>query len=235
MKDRSCYRHPWRGLLVLCLCLAVLPAWGQEITLTGLYKIKEPEGRLLQPTKDASALAIRRGKQPVATVPGMALHSGDELETGPSTAAQITLSSGHQIIMMPGTRLSLGRLYLYIGEVLVRARGIFHIETSFMTAGVEGTEFLLRARDSGNRVEVIVTEGAVTCRSNAGIWAPVRVAAAEQLQAQAPQAAPAPGGMEDGAVLFRGPGNSEVRKGPARGSELARIQMIGRAVDASRR
>lgn len=235
MRNRHSCWHPWRGLLALCLYFSVLPAWGHEVTLTGLYKIKEPEGRLLQPTRDASAVVIRRGEQRVATVPGMALRSGDELETGPTTAAQITLSPGHQIIMMPGTRLSLGRLYLYIGEILVRARGIFHIETSFMTAGVEGTEFLMRAGDSGNRIEVIVTEGAVTCRSNAGIWAPVRVAAAEQLQAQSAQAAPDPGDLADGAILFRGPGNSEVRKGPARGSELARIQMIGRAVDTTRR
>lgn len=227
-------------ILAWWLCVASVTTQAGDITLTALYRTDSADARILQPSTRAAGVSIVRGERRFAAGAGVDILDGDILETGPASAAQVSFAPGHRVLVLPGTRVRLGNLYLFIGELLVRARGVFHIETSFMSAGVEGTEFLMRVkgeddRGEGDKVEVIVTEGAVLCRSNTALWSPVRVAAAEHLRAQSVQSTPESNGMNEGTVLFRGPGNSTVRKAPARGSDLSRIQMLAREVDTSRR
>lgn len=217
---------------MFALLTCALPLHAEDMTVVGVYRVTEPGGRTLQRTQDASGVALTRAGRPLKLSTAGPMADGDLIETRSDTAVQISYAPGHQVLILPGTRVRLGTLYLFIGELLIRARGMFHIETSFMTAGVEGTEFLVRAEGNGDKVDVIVTEGAVICRSNVDLWSPVRVAAAEQLRALAATSEAEPDGGS-GVTLFRGPGNSKVQKQPARGSDLARMQSLSREMEST--
>jgi hypothetical protein len=175
-----------------------------------------------------SALADRqvrvlRGTESLIAPDNLDLHSGDVIETPSGASALLRYPEGHEVLLTPGTRVKLGSIFVFFGEIIVRARGFFRVETAVLTAGVEGTEFLVRATDSGQAVDVVVAEGAVVCKPTAAEgWAPVRVAAAEQLTVVTTPKAN--GGDPD--VKYRGIRQSKVEKLRARGSDLARIQQL---------
>jgi hypothetical protein len=168
---------------------------------------------------------VLRGSESLIALDNLDLHTGDVIETPSGASAVLRYPEGHEVLLTPGTRVKLGSIFVFFGEIIVRARGFFRVETTVLTAGVEGTDFLVRATDSGRAVDVIVAEGAVVCKSTAAEgWAPVRVAAAEQLTAIATPKAN--GGDPD--LKYRTIRPSKVEKLRARGSDLARIQQLSR-------
>jgi hypothetical protein len=122
---------------------------------------------------------VREGK-PIDPKAGLTLKSGDEIETKSGKAA-LRFAQGHEVALRPNTKVKLEPLLLRSGELLVRARGTFRVDTQFMKAGVEGTEFLIRAQERAAWASVVVLDGAVVCTSNAGAWERVRVAARERM------------------------------------------------------
>lgn len=179
--------------------------------------------------QEAREVTLLRDDTLLVPHPDLPLEKGDQIETGPSTAALLRYTEGHEVLLTSNTRVKLGSVRVLSGEVLVRPRGEFRVETGFLAAGAASGEFLFRASAGGDQVELIVSEGTVTCESKSGLWSPVRVAASERLSARAsgaPVGAPEP--ADQPGIVFRGPGNSKVQKLPARGFELARIQRLAR-------
>jgi len=190
---------------------------------------------------------VMRGARRLESSPALALKAGDEIETGATTSVLIRYPEGHELLIMHNTHVRLGSIFVFFGELFVRAKGRFRVETVFMTAGVEGTEFLVRADRRDDSVEVVVAEGAVLCQPKSRRWEPVRVAAAQQLtvqslsgtesealgppSSQSSSKAPPPTQQADRHLIYRGIGDSLVEKLPASGSDLARIDLVIRGLN----
>ena len=193
---------------------------------------------------------VMRGSSSLEVSTGLTLKPGDEIETGARTAVLVRYPEGHEVLVMPVSRVRVGSIFVLFGEILVRARGYFQVETTFLTAGVEGTDYLVRADTNDERVEVLVVKGAVLCRSTSGLWDPVRVEAAEQLIAHStsyvggrtrgvpstpahyPRASPGAAPQTRSSVIQQEPNNTLVEKLPAAGSDLAHAEATIRSLEA---
>ncbi len=153
----------------LAAALALMPA----------YAADPGEGAILSAA--SADTVVWRGGEPIAARAGMQLALGDEVETKSQGRAVVRYPQGHEVALRPATRFSAERLLLRFGELLVRARGWFRVDTVFMQAGVEGTEFSVRARESSQTANVVVIEGAVVCSSKDNAFDRVRVAEGERL------------------------------------------------------
>jgi len=103
---------------------------------------------------------------------GMSLHAGDRVETGPRADAVLRYPSGTEVIMRPLSGGSIGSLTDVIGEVFVKVRGLFSVDTTFVRAGARGTSYLVRTFPGG-ATSIVVFEGAVEVDSTTGAWTPV--------------------------------------------------------------
>jgi hypothetical protein len=142
---------------------------------------------------ELSLVQVQRGGANVPLQRGMALALGDEVLTGDSTVAILNYPPNIEIYVMPSTQIRVGSIFVKLGEIWVSIKGQlkekFKVETEFVTAGVEGTEFLFRAdRDGG--VDVDVMKGSVLCTSKLGRWAPIRMARLQKFSARRDQARP---------------------------------------------
>jgi hypothetical protein len=215
-----------RAVLACALvCALPLMSWAAgEAVLVRVVKDTAEAPTSDTPLADQT-VRILRGTESLIARDNLDLHAGDVIETPSGASALLRYSEGHEVLLTPSTRVKLGSIFVFFGEIIVRARGFFRVETTVLTAGVEGTQFLVRTTDSGQAVDVVVAEGAVVCKSTATEgWEPVRVVAAEQLTAVA---APKPNGG-DPDVKFRTIRPSKVEKFRARGSDLSRIQQLSR-------
>jgi len=236
---------------VIVTWLATLPALSFAAVLVDVL-VSAPDSaggyRTASPS-ERKQVALTRGARRLESSAGLELEDVDEIQTGKSTSVLIRYPEGHEVLVTSGTHVRLRSMFVLVGEIFVRARGFFRVETQFLTAGVEGTEFAVRTGEVGDDVEVLVVEGAVICESKAGLWRPVRVARSEQLSARAlsgrdnrmpgaarpPRPVPSPGAeaekstVED--VIYRGPSGSLVEKFPALGTDLARVAAIARGLD----
>ena len=184
---------------------------------------------------ERTQVSIRRDGHRLAARPAQTIALGDEIVTGERAYALLRYPEGHEVLVLPGTRLRLGGLLVYFGELFVRARGFFRVETAYFTAGVEGTEFVVRAGRGEHLAQLIVIEGAVRCSASTGSWEPVRIDAAQQLTVRAQPAADDAGGRTrpDGAqVLLRSVGEGVVEKLPAPRTDVAQISQLVRELDA---
>lgn len=225
----------WLSHRALCLGAALLMhctmIGAADMVLVGVYTASERALKVQPQSPRMSGVELTRAGKKLGLSADARVIDNDVIETGPMTAVLIRYAEGHQVLILPNSKVRMGSLFLFLGELLVKARGVFQIETNFVTAGVEGTEFLVRAAGEGHAVDVIVTEGAVICRSNADMWPAVRVAASEQLRAKTPNGHADPDFPEvAGTVILRGKDNSRVQKQPARGFDLDRIQQLGKAI-----
>jgi hypothetical protein len=109
----------------------------------------------------------------------MTLEKGDRVTTGPGATAVIRWPSGSVAHLHPNSRARIGSLFELVGEVFVRVRGRFVLETEFVIVGAEGTSYLVRAVPSGE-AEVLVLDGRVTVSSLLRAWAPVGLARGEK-------------------------------------------------------
>ncbi len=129
--------------------------------------------------EELGAVQVTRSGNAVAVQRGMALAIGDELVTAADSVVILNYPPNIEIYVMPSTQIRVGSIFVKLGEIWVSIKGKlkekFKVETEFVTAGVEGTEFLFRA-DAAGDVDVDVMKGVVLCTSKLGRWAPVRMA-----------------------------------------------------------
>lgn len=130
---------------------------------------------------------FRKGVR-VATQLGMELEKEDEIRTNADSTAVLRFADGTEIIVAANTHVKISSLFVFLGEIYVKARGLFGVETEFVTAGVEGTEYLLTV-GRGSSVTLVVLDGTVSMTSRTGRWAPISVRKFEGATAQG-QAAP---------------------------------------------
>jgi hypothetical protein len=158
---------PHGGALSLWLRLSWLVASG--LALSGCASITlnaVVEGRLVAGGPIPGVEVIRQGvRSPVQD--NMGVQPGDEIRTGPQTTAVLSFIDGARVFVQPGTHIRIGSVFVYFGEVLVKVKGYFQVETRYATAGSEGTQYLVRV-DPGDQVRVVVAEGRVGLVSRSG-------------------------------------------------------------------
>jgi ferric-dicitrate binding protein FerR (iron transport regulator) len=162
------------GFLAICLggCATTAP------TTIRLDAVVIDDNRAAE-AGELALVTVQRGAARLPTEPGMTLEKGDRVTTGPGATAVIRWPSGSVAHLHPNSRARIGSLFELVGEVFVRVRGRFVLETEFVIVGAEGTSYLVRAVPSGE-AEVLVLDGRVTVSSLLRAWAPVRLAPGEK-------------------------------------------------------
>lgn len=115
------------------------------------------------------SVSVTRAGQRLPPALPLALQPGDEIDVGADATVLIRFPEGHEAYVLPHSRVRVGSLFAYFGEMLVRAKGLFRVDTEFVTAGVEGTEFWARI-DKDQDASFGVMEGRVRLSSKSGDW-----------------------------------------------------------------
>lgn len=147
--------------------------------------------RLAQAREPGLAIVIHDGVRQEAYA-GMTLHVGERIETGPRADAVIRYASGNEVLMRPNSGGRIGSLTDVIGEVFVKVKGFFSVDTTFVKAGARGTAYLVRTY-AGGTTSIVVVEGIVDVGSTTGAWPTVPISAGTMTFAhpRAPQPRPA--------------------------------------------
>ena len=107
---------------------------------------------------------------------GFELRRGDFVETGPRAHAVIRYPSGTELLMRPSSGGRIGSLTEFFGEVFVKVKGLFSVDTTFVKAGARGTAYLVRTY-AGGTAGITVVEGAVEVGSTTNAWPSVAIGA----------------------------------------------------------
>lgn len=134
-------------------------------------------GLTLDVVRDGSLVAggqppgveVNRQGTLLRVAPSMALQAGDELRTDGRSTAVVSFFSGARAYIQPNSHVRLGSILVYIGEVLIKVKGYFQVDTKYATAASEGTEYLVRVVP-GERVQVSVAEDRVGLTSKTMRW-----------------------------------------------------------------
>jgi len=129
-----------------------------------------PEYRLAN-REEWRQVKIIRGGLLLDTKPNMRLNIGDEVWTGPRSAVAIRFPNGSQLYLRSGSRIRIGSVFAFFGELFVRVRGAFQVDTDFVTAGAEGTEWVMLVAQNGD-TRCTVLEGRVRFTSTENLWGP---------------------------------------------------------------
>jgi FecR-like protein len=103
---------------------------------------------------------------------------GETMLTARDGAAILTIRPGYEVIVEPGTELNIENpsIFLKIGKLFLKklrqAKEALRLNTEFVSAGVEGTEFIFEVLPDGT-VHIAVVEGAVVVRPRQAGWAPI--------------------------------------------------------------
>lgn len=179
----------WFGLALLLATMvgcASGPSAPRETTLAGVVV----DGRLARPD-EAGHVQVNRNGSWIEARANTVLQDGDWISTGPNAHALIRFPSGSQLYLRPNTRGRIGSFSEMVGEVFAKIRGAFAVQTTFVKAGAEGTEYSVRASQSGEYA-VAVYEGKVRLSSLANAWPPVLLDTGS-MAAGRPQVPPRPG------------------------------------------
>lgn len=110
----------------------------------------------------------------------LSLNAGDSLRTGPDGVAVLTLRPGYELIVEPGTEMNIENpsIFLSVGRLFLRklrqAKEVLRLNTEFVSAGVEGTEFLFEVTED-DAVRLTVLEGRVSIHQRTGASAALTV------------------------------------------------------------
>ena len=149
-----------------------------RLTLDDVYRPdpKNPRATIdATPEEARASLSVIRQGQPILVTVPMDLEIGDEISVRPPSTATIVFPEGHAVWLMPNTKVRLGSITIHdIGQIFVRARGYFKVETQYWTAGVKGTDFYVHV--TGNQTATVgVLEGSIGLKSKTGGWKPTDV------------------------------------------------------------
>ena len=132
-----------------------------------------PSYRLADDKDLREAVIMRRGRR-LPVTPNMALQQGDNIRTGPSLAFAIRFPNGSQLYLRPNTDVIIGSVFALVGELFVRVKGAFQVDTDFVTAGAEGTAWVMKVLPGGD-TRCTVLEGRVRVSSQQNAWRPLVV------------------------------------------------------------
>lgn len=150
--------------------LPVLYAILTEDQSTGVSKY-----RIATDSERRKVWIMRRGIR-LDTTPNMTLHIGDEIRTGRNSAVAIRFPNGSQLYLRSNSRIKIGSVFAFFGELFVRVKGAFQVDTEFVTAGAEGTEWVMNIAPDGN-IRCTVLEERVRLASKENAWRPMSVIA----------------------------------------------------------
>jgi hypothetical protein len=120
---------------------------------------------------------VRQGQSLAVHVP-MPLEIGDVVETDAETTAIVRYPEAHEVRLMPDTRVQLTSIFVFFGEIFVKARGFFRVENEFVSLEVESTDFWFRVRRD-QTIAMGVFTGRVRLASKLDRWQPLRVVRGE--------------------------------------------------------
>ena len=166
---RLCLQVSFSAILVLFCCLQTgcVPSSQRPAASIVLEQIN---GRVI----------VQRQDQTIASWPGMQLERGDEIETFEGSGAVIRFFPGrNEVRLMPHTHVRLHSIFVFIGEIFVKAKGFFRVENEFVELDTEGTQFWFRVTRN-QRATVRVTVGRVRCSSKDRRWPSFPVKAGEE-------------------------------------------------------
>jgi len=135
------------------------------------------------PSEFGRVQIIREGKSRNGS-PKMSVEKGDVLVTAVDGVALLTLRDGYEVIFEPGTDATIENpsIFLRIGKLIVKklkeVKEKLTVNSQFVSAGVEGTEFVYEVTRE-QTVRIAVLEGRVTVHSRAGGWDSVSYVAGE--------------------------------------------------------
>jgi len=146
------------------------------------------DGNRLAGAREGGLAVITRNGVREEAYAGTALQVGDRIETGPRAYAVIRYPSGTEVLMRPGSGGTIGSLTDFVGEVFVKVKGFFSVDTQFVKAGARGTAYLVRTY-AGGTTSVVVVDGIVDVGSTTGAWptVPVRAGTMTFAHPRAPQ------------------------------------------------
>jgi len=150
---------------------------------------------------DPGVTITRRDQGFVRYEPGMEVLSGDSIETGDGQAV-LDFEDGSAVMLKRATRIQLGSITLFFGELFARVKSIAtrgggQVITNELSASVEGTEYGVRrdlpAADAAlGHVQVYVREGHVRCAPGARAnWSPLTITVNQAFEVAGYRAAPA--------------------------------------------
>jgi hypothetical protein len=144
--------------------------------------------RLAGAREGGLAVITRNGGAREEAYSGTALQAGDRIETGPRTYAVIRYPSGTELLMRPNSGGTIGSFSDFVGEVFVKVKGLFSVDTQFVKAGARGTAYLVHTY-AGGTTAVVVVEGIVDVGSTTGAWptVPLRAGTMTFAHPRAPQ------------------------------------------------
>ena len=178
-------------LLLLVAALLVLGCATPYAKLDGVLAGTSP----VPAGEPAGVTLVHDGETRPAAVQQSVL-KGDSLQTLADGVALLTLRAGYEVIVEPGTELSIENpsIFVTVGKLIVKAvkrtNETFRLNTRFVSAAVEGTVFVFEVtRDDVVRLSVV--EGAVLVGPHNNGWAAVTYHAGEVVVFHA-GAAPAP-------------------------------------------
>jgi ferric-dicitrate binding protein FerR (iron transport regulator) len=214
--------------VVLAMCLVIGACAGASIGI-GPVVIDTPQraGTLL--FADPGVTIARTGHGHVPYAPGMEVMSGDSIETVDGQAV-IDYDDGSAVILNRATRVQLGSITLFFGELFARVKSIAtrgggQVVTNELSASVEGTEYGVRRDLSApeaalGRVQVYVRDGRVLCApSERARWPSVALVPNQTLEVAGyrPPSAPRP---VDARALSRWADDAERRLRKPRAPEI---------------
>lgn len=139
-----------------------------------------PEYRLAAPDEWRQVRVLRSDSR-LNTIPRMPLNIGDEVWTGPNSAGAIRFPNGSQLYLRSNSHIKMGSVFTFFGELFVRVRGAFQVDTEYVTAGAEGTEWVMLVSPNGDTRSTVL-EGRVRVASRENFWRPMSITANNQNQ-----------------------------------------------------
>lgn len=139
-----------------------------------------PEYRLATPDEWRQVRVLRSDSR-LNTIPRMPLNIGDEVWTGPNSAGAIRFPNGSQLYLRSNSHIKMGSVFTFFGELFVRVRGAFQVDTEYVTAGAEGTEWVMLVSPNGDTRSTVL-QGRVRVASKENFWKPILITANNQNQ-----------------------------------------------------
>lgn len=196
-------------IVTTVLSVSLLAGCALGLPRTGILLYADPEVTVERP-----------GQGKIANTPGMEVYAGDSIDTAGGQAV-IDYDDGSTVMLNRATRVQLGSITLFVGELFARIKSILkegggQVVTNEVSASVEGTEYGVR-RIGGYQtaapgaVTVYVRQGRVLCAPGvSGAWLPVALTENLALSATGNRAPPAPQRV-DARVLSRWADEAEQR------------------------
>jgi hypothetical protein len=124
---------------------------------------------------------VLQGGRVVQGEDGMPLFAGDEIRTAASSYAQCRFADGDRVWLDYDTRVRMGSVFTFFGRVFASVSGVFQVDSEFVAASSEGTEYTVTIGRGRPDFAVAVRAGAVLCRPRQASWRPVRLLAGQRL------------------------------------------------------